>query len=108
MWSEGELHVCGSERGSGLSRSCFSVFVVGDTLLEGSSLLSTWRRVGAGAADERARCCPCALPVRPVRETRWPPASASWEAGCGFSGTPTQCDLWNEIRSLDSGFFLPL
>lgn len=33
MWFEGELHVHGSERGSGLSHSCFPIFVVGDAVL---------------------------------------------------------------------------
>lgn len=104
MWSEGELHVRGSERGSGLSRSCFRIFVVGDALLEGSSLLSPWRRMGDGAADERVWFCPCALTV----EARQPQASASWGTGFGFSGTPTECDLWNRTRSLDSGLFFSL
>lgn len=82
MWSEGELHVRGSERGSGLSRSCFRIFVVGDALLEGSSLLSPWRRMGDGAADERVWYCPCALTVRPASLRRLPVG----EQALGFLG----------------------
>lgn len=40
------------ECGSGLSRSCFHVSVVGDASLEGNLLLSTHRVMGQWAGDE--------------------------------------------------------